>query len=70
MDAYHDLLLGGDTGVLEKPKEPNPEDAAEENGPPEGTALLQGELERLRELQKLLEMPAKLLKGSEQVAPR
>ncbi len=28
MDAYHDLSLGGDTGVLEKPKEPIPEDAA------------------------------------------
>lgn len=70
MDAYHDLLMGGDTGVLEKPKEPDPQALAEEKSTAENPALVQGELERLRELQKLLEVPAKLLRGSEQVPPR
>lgn len=69
MDSYHDLLLGGDTGVMQKPKAPLAEAAAaapEEAATPDTSALLQGELERLRQLQKLLEVPANLLKGSEQ----
>jgi len=69
-DSHHDLLLGGDVGVLQEAKEPAAETATGENAPAEASTPLQGELDRLRELQKLLEMPAKLLKGSEQVAPR
>lgn len=70
MDSQHDLLLGGDTGVLQKPKDPPPEAADSKDAPaPDTTALLQGELERLRQIQKLLEMPANLLKGSEQTPP-
>jgi hypothetical protein len=70
MDSHHDLLLGGDTGVLQKPKDPPPEAADSKDAPaPDTTALLQGELERLRQIQKLLEMPANLLKGSEQTPP-
>ncbi len=70
MDSQHDLLLGGDTGVLQKPKDPPPKPADSKDAPaPDTTALLQGELERLRQIQKLLEMPANLLKGSEQTPP-
>lgn len=70
MDSQHDLLLGGDTGVLQKPKDPPPEAADSKDAPPpDTTALLQGELDRLRQVQKLLEMPANLLKGSEQTPP-
>lgn len=69
-DSLHDLLLGGDVGVLQESKESQAETAKVDHTPAETSALLQGELDRLQELQKLLETPAKLLKGSEQVAPR
>ena len=71
-DTQHDLLLGGDAGILSKPKEvavpASKEPAAVET--PDSAELLQGELERLRQIQKLLETPANLLKGSEQVPVR
>ena len=71
-ESHQDLLLGGETGILSKPKDvPVPvskEPAAVET--PDSAELLQGELERLRQIQKLLETPANLLKGSEQAPVR
>jgi len=61
-----DLVIGGEQGKLaEKIEEPAPDDSAE-NAPASSERLLQGELERLQEIQKLLQNPSKLLEGSKQ----
>ena len=72
MENHQDLLLGGEEGVVAAAPVPPPVTEAESQPPAPGdsSALLQGELERLRQLQKLLETPAKLLKGSEQAPSR